>query len=97
MADERRLLDGAGDGSDPAYTGMPRWVKVSLVVVAALVVVFVVLQLVGVGGQHGPAQHMGASDTRAAGGGLTFAGAVGSVDRAVHGVSPSATKAAALS
>ncbi|MGH2759956.1 MAG: hypothetical protein ACRDKJ_10400 [Actinomycetota bacterium] len=38
---------------------MPRWVKVSLIVVGVLVAVFVVLQLIGVGGNHGPGRHIG--------------------------------------
>lgn len=45
---------GSGPGSPP---GMPRWVKVSGIVVGALVLLFVVLQLTGVGGEHGPAMH----------------------------------------
>ena len=35
--------------------GMPRWVKVSAIVVVALVVLMVVLMLVG--GDHGPGRH----------------------------------------
>jgi hypothetical protein len=38
---------------------MPRWVKVSLIVVGALIALFVVLQLAGVGGNHGPGRHSG--------------------------------------
>ncbi|MGH2681788.1 MAG: hypothetical protein ACRDIX_00985 [Actinomycetota bacterium] len=44
----------------PAYpkVGMPRWVKVSLIIVAVLVVLVVILALTGVlPGQHGPGQH----------------------------------------
>jgi hypothetical protein len=36
---------------------MPRWVKVSLIVVAALVLLFVGMQLAGVGPEHGPSRH----------------------------------------
>ena len=36
--------------------GMPRWVKVFLIVAAALVVLAVVVMLV-VGGEHGPGRH----------------------------------------
>jgi uncharacterized membrane protein YhaH (DUF805 family) len=40
-----------------AKVGMPRWLKRSLIIVAALVVLVVVLMLSGVlGGQHGPGQ-----------------------------------------
>ena len=41
----------------PASQPRPRWVKVSLVAAAAVVVLFVVLQLVG--GDHGPGRHLG--------------------------------------
>ena len=40
---------------DEQTGGMPRWVKVSAIVVAALVVLMVVLMLVG--GDHGPGRH----------------------------------------
>ena len=41
-----------------ARTGMPPWVKISLIVVGVLIAVFIVLQIAGVGGQHGPRRHM---------------------------------------
>ena len=37
--------------------GMPRWVKVFLIVGAALLIVAVVVFLIG-GGQHGPGRHL---------------------------------------
>ena len=37
---------------------MPRWVKVAAIVVGLLVLLFVVLQLTGIGGEHGPGRHM---------------------------------------
>lgn len=40
-------------------TGMPRWVKISLLVVVALIAVFVILNLAGIGPKHGPGRHMG--------------------------------------
>jgi hypothetical protein len=43
--------------------GTPRWVKVFGIVALILVVVFVVLQLVGVGGRHGPGRHTPGGDT----------------------------------
>lgn len=46
-----------GTSNEVAPPGMPRWLKVSLMVVAALVLLFVILQLTGVGGQHGPGRH----------------------------------------
>ena len=45
----------AEDGTPP---GMPRWVKIAAIVVGALVLLFVVLQLTGIGGAHGPDRHM---------------------------------------
>ena len=41
--------------------GMPNWVRYSLVVVGIVIGVFVVLQLVGVGPEHGPSRHDPAS------------------------------------
>jgi hypothetical protein len=37
--------------------GTPRWVKVSGIIIIALVLLFVILQLTGVGGNHGPGMH----------------------------------------
>ncbi len=48
------------DGSPvAASTGMPRWVKVSLIVVGVLIAVFLILKVAGLGGGHGPSRHMG--------------------------------------
>ena len=41
--------------------GRPRWVKVSLLVALAIIVLFVVLQFVG-GVDHGPGRHTGGDD-----------------------------------
>jgi hypothetical protein len=38
-------------------SGVPRWVKVVGVIVAVLVLLFIILQLAGVGGEHGPGRH----------------------------------------
>ena len=38
---------------------MPRWVKVSLIVVLALVLLLVVAKMTGLGGDHGPGRHGG--------------------------------------
>ncbi|HUR50562.1 MAG TPA: hypothetical protein VMZ11_00395 [Mycobacteriales bacterium] len=43
--------------SDARLTGAPRWVKAFGLVVLALVLVLLVLQLAGVGGDHGPGRH----------------------------------------
>lgn len=45
----------ADDGTPPR---MPRWVKVSALVVGLLVLLFVILRLTGVGGEHGPGRHV---------------------------------------
>jgi hypothetical protein len=50
---------GPGRGSKP---GMPRWVKISLIIVMVLVLAFVILNLAGVGGEHGPRRHSGGGD-----------------------------------
>lgn len=62
MADPVDLETGdAGEVShDPASDpGMPRWVKILLIVSLALVLVFVVAKLTGAGGEHGPGRHGG--------------------------------------
>ena len=38
--------------------GMPRWVKVTAMVVGLLVLLFVIGQVTGVGGEHGPGRHL---------------------------------------
>ncbi|MCG5465505.1 hypothetical protein MED01_003789 [Micromonospora sp. MED01] len=49
----------AGQAGGPGTpTGVPRWVKVIGLVVAALLVVFVVIQVSGVAGEHGPGRHL---------------------------------------
>lgn len=49
---------GVESGTESS-SGMPRWVKVSLIIVAGLVVVFLILKLTGAGGSHGPGRHLG--------------------------------------
>jgi hypothetical protein len=39
----------------------PRWVLVSALIAAVLVVVFIILVLTGQAGEHGPGRHTGAS------------------------------------
>jgi hypothetical protein len=60
MADPHRP-----EGEDPSVLpreepGMPRWVKVSLVIAAAIAILIGVLLLFG--GDHGPSRHMAQSD-----------------------------------
>jgi len=55
--------DDINVGSDGrSATGMPRWVKVFGIVVVALVLLFVVANLTGIGGNHGPGRHGGGDD-----------------------------------
>lgn len=44
------------DASEP-LAGPPRWVRVVAVIAAVLLVLFLVLQLTGLGEGHGPGQH----------------------------------------
>jgi hypothetical protein len=46
----------------PPYPGTPRWVKVSAMVAAAIVVLIAFVIVTGVGGPHGPARHMQSSN-----------------------------------
>jgi hypothetical protein len=57
MADPPRRRDTAGVGADRASSpGMPRWVKLSLILGAVLVLLIVVVMLLA-GGGHGPSRH----------------------------------------
>jgi hypothetical protein len=40
----------------------PRWVKVSGIIVISLVLLFVIMKLTGVGGDHGPGRHIPSGD-----------------------------------
>ena len=57
---ERTDVDAGNDaatGSAEAAAGMPRWVKLFLIVGVALVLLFLVVMLTGSGGDHGPGRH----------------------------------------
>jgi hypothetical protein len=45
----------------PPYS-TPRWVKVFGIIVIVLVLLFVVVLVTGLGGEHGPGRHMPSSD-----------------------------------
>ena len=60
----------------PAPPGVPRWVKVSGAIVLALILLFVVLRLTGLGGDHGPGRHMSqGAESVATASGVATAGA----------------------
>lgn len=66
MADTHREPEPearAADRDRGTGEGMPRWVKVSLIVGLALVLLFVVAKAAGVGGEHGPGRHGGGGGT----------------------------------
>lgn len=46
-----------GPQRDAAPPGMPRWVKVLATAFAGLLLLAVLLQVTGVGGDHGPGRH----------------------------------------
>lgn len=43
--------------SPERHSGLPGWVKVTIIVVAVLVAVVVIANLTGVAGEHGPSRH----------------------------------------
>lgn len=45
------------DSSESRPPKAPRWVKVSAIVVGIVILVFLITQLTGTGGQHGPGRH----------------------------------------
>lgn len=49
-------LGRAPDSHSPPH--MPRWVKVTATVIGLLVLIFVVAQLTGLAGEHGPGRHL---------------------------------------
>jgi hypothetical protein len=40
----------------------PRWVKVFGITVIVLVLLFVILKVLGIGGEHGPSRHLSLND-----------------------------------
>ncbi|MEJ7772391.1 MAG: hypothetical protein WKF51_10860 [Geodermatophilaceae bacterium] len=80
MSDPSRYLDPGDDAAvGPAResdAGPPRWVKISGIAAIILVLLFVIMLLSGVGGEHGPSRHsqsgdgVGPSSSSAAGPGV---------------------------
>lgn len=48
---------GAGRGRE-SPPGIPRWVKVSLIIAVVVVLLVAIIALTGVGGPHGPGRHL---------------------------------------
>jgi hypothetical protein len=63
------------EGRRSTPPSMPRWVKVSVLMVAILAVVLVIIML-QLGGEHGPGLHTGAADST---GGWLLIGAMDSL------------------
>jgi hypothetical protein len=57
MIDPPTEPDTGADADRGSSTGTPRWVKVSGIIALVLVVLFVILKLTGLGGEHGPGRH----------------------------------------
>ncbi|MDF2745793.1 MAG: hypothetical protein K0S98_77 [Propionibacteriaceae bacterium] len=57
MSDPANAGGPSGRDSPRSAVAMPRWVKVFLIIAAALVVLMVAVMLVS-GGQHGPGRHL---------------------------------------
>jgi hypothetical protein len=49
------------DHESPPST--PRWVKVFLIIAIVLALLFVIMHLTGIGGEHGPGRHMQSSSS----------------------------------
>jgi hypothetical protein len=63
MVESRDEVATSVGKEDAPRVDMPRWVKVSLLVVGALVLVFVLANVTGVAGDHGPGRHGGSDDS----------------------------------
>jgi hypothetical protein len=46
----------------PAYPGMPRWVKISGIIVGVMILLAAILIFFGIGGPHGPGRHPSPAD-----------------------------------
>lgn len=58
------MTDQPRHGTPP---GVPRWVKTAAIITGILIVLFVVLALAGMGGEHGPGRHASGADAPPAG------------------------------
>lgn len=69
MSGVENLPAGEPDPTADAEDGMPRWVKVFLVVGVVLVALLLIGKVTGIGGEHGPNMHGGGDRTESDGGG----------------------------
>ncbi|CAN7384899.1 hypothetical protein LJR235_002263 [Pararhizobium sp. LjRoot235] len=47
----------------PPYPGMPRWVKISGIILCLIILLAVIVAVSGIGGPHGPSRHLSLADT----------------------------------
>lgn len=68
MTEQQPDVDYQRDGARNSPPGMPRWAKITAITGGVLILLFLILQLTGVAGQHGPGRHMSGSAPQSAGG-----------------------------
>lgn len=61
MADPASHHRNGGDADGGSPPRMPRWVKAAAIVVGVLIAIFLVLQVTGIAGEHGPGRHFSGS------------------------------------
>ena len=61
MIEQPPNVEHQSDTGRGAPPGMPRWVKIAAMTVGVLILLFVILRLTGIGGEHGPGRHMSGS------------------------------------
>ena len=70
MTDSTRHPEGSSDDGTDLSGGapprMPRWVKLTGIIVGVLIVLILLLRLAGVGGEHGPGRHMSGAEAPSA-------------------------------
>lgn len=63
MVDSTRDPDDSAVAERESPPRIPRWVRWPGIIIGILVLLFVVLQLTGIGGEHGPGRHAPGGDT----------------------------------
>ena len=67
MTEQSPGVDHQSGTERAAPPGIPRWVKISAVAVGVLILLFLILQLTGIAGEHGPGRHASGSAPQSAG------------------------------